>query len=51
MLGVFAKTFMTATRQPDRTTQTPKRWDAPMSWLDDDLPFRNHAGRRTGRDD
>jgi hypothetical protein len=51
MFGIFAKTFMTATRQSDARAEGRRRWDAPPSWLEEDLPFRNHAGRRTGRDD
>ncbi|WP_168798016.1 hypothetical protein [Pacificoceanicola onchidii] len=49
MFGIFAKTFMTATRsQPEFRD----RHDLPkLSWRDEDLPFRSHAGQRRGRDD
>lgn len=55
MFGIFAKTFMTATRSTtDAGAQAPRhRAEAlpKLSWLDEDLPFRHHATRRSGRDD
>ncbi len=53
MLGIFAKSFMTATRSGDlrdegRFRRQPSE---PHSWQDDPLPFRRFAGWRTGRDD
>lgn len=71
MLGIFAKTFMTATGDRAR-----RHWDPPSrdwlktelprhqraarlrqrgggthSWLEEDLPFRDHATNRRGYDD
>ena len=51
MFGILARSFLTATRtaqnaRPHRPDPLPK-----LSWLDEDLPFHNHAGSRSGRDD
>lgn len=51
MFGLFDKTIMTATWQHHRVTHRRHHRTAPPTWLDEDLPFRNHAGHRTGRDD
>ena len=45
MLGIYAKTFMTAARQRD-LHNLPKK-----SWLEVDLPFFRFAGRRSGYHD
>ncbi|WP_255446334.1 hypothetical protein [Tropicibacter alexandrii] len=42
MLGIFAKSFMTATRSDDRRAPAKE----PTRWLDADLPFRRFADRR-----
>lgn len=51
MFGIFARSFMTATRaQPGSVW--PTRNDLPkLGWLEEDLPFRSNAGQRGGRDD
>ncbi|SNS36114.1 hypothetical protein [Antarctobacter heliothermus] len=51
MFGILARSFLTATRnspdpRPHRSEALPK-----LSWIDEDLPFRSHAGSRSGRDD
>ncbi len=49
MFSVFAKTLLTATRTP---TEFRDRADLPkLRWSAEDLPFRQHAGRRSGHDD
>ena len=51
MFGILAKSFMTATRSGSGHTP-PEPQDLPrLRWLDEDLPFRHHAGWRSGRDD
>lgn len=51
MFGIFARSFMTATRNETRE-EWPTRYDRPrLSWLEEDLPFRHHAGRRSGYGD
>lgn len=51
MFGIFAKTFMTATRTGPRP-EWPTRNDLPkLSWLEEDLPFRNTGHGRRGYDD
>lgn len=49
MFRILANSFMTATRV--RHGDKRDLWNAPPSWLENDLPFRSHAGQRTGRDD
>ena len=51
MFGIFARSFMTATRTEDRTGW-PTRRDLPkFSWLEEDLPFRHSVAGRRGYDD
>lgn len=51
MFGIFARSFMTATRTEDRTGW-PTRHDLPkFSWLEEDLPFRHSVAGRRGYDD
>ncbi|MBV7396290.1 hypothetical protein [Mameliella sediminis] len=51
MFGILAKSFLTATRNISGA-QRPTAEDLPkLGWLDEVLPFRHHAGHRSGRDD
>ncbi|MDJ0822718.1 MAG: hypothetical protein QNJ09_13030 [Paracoccaceae bacterium] len=40
---------MTATRNDPGSRR--HRQPTPIGWMQDDLPFRHHAGRRSGYDD
>ncbi|GGF46430.1 hypothetical protein SAMN05216376_103323 [Mameliella alba] len=51
MFGIFAKSFLTATRNEPRAPHRNAQDLPKLGWLDEDMPFRNHAGRRSGRDD
>lgn len=52
MFGIFAKSFMTATRADTMMDRRECRWTPPsQSWIDEDLPFRHHAGTRRGYHD
>ena len=54
MFDIFARSFSVATRteRPRRAEVIRNRGDLPrLSWLEEDLPFRHHAGRRSGRHD
>lgn len=51
MFGIFARSFLTATRTAPQVRQHRLEPLPKLSWVDDDLPFYNHAGRRSGRDD
>ncbi|ASP20857.1 hypothetical protein ANTHELSMS3_02179 [Antarctobacter heliothermus] len=51
MFGILARSFLTATRNaPDSHPRLPEALPK-LSWIDEDLPFRKHAGSRSGRDD
>lgn len=51
MFGIFARSFMTATRSRG-LDDGPTRHDLPkLSWLEADLPFKAHGSGRSGYDD
>lgn len=45
MLGIFSKSFMTATRQQG---DAARRWDAPATWKQDHAPYESFDRRRFG---
>lgn len=51
MLNIFAKSMMTATRTERPSARRPNGRDAGRSWMEEDLPFRRHAGQRRGYHD
>ncbi|WP_417206523.1 hypothetical protein [Antarctobacter sp.] len=51
MFGILARSFLTATRTAPEARHCPPEALPRLSWIDEDLPFRNHAGTRSGRDD
>ena len=54
MFDIFARSFSIATYtdRPRRAEAVRRSADLPrLSWLEEDLPFRHHAGRRSGRHD
>lgn len=51
MFGILARSFLTATRNTPEQQQHRAEALPKLSWIDEDLPFRRHAGSRSGRDD
>lgn len=59
MFGIFARSLGIASRQHQmdargsaRDARALRREDLPrLGWSQEDMPFRHHAGHRSGRDD